>query len=190
MTFQQINILFNDKSTWRIHKGFEIIPGTNLGLFKWKYDGRTSGDMHLWDAIQKANAYAEELNLIERINNPPQIKSSDSILAIFLSDKKHYSAWTSSVLIPWSKHYKIERWNKVNCDAANLLLSLDPSFKKSYCINNGMDFPLLSPSERKNYEMSLLNYLEKLGYVFIDTFLRKVVLTDAGFHLHNTYFVK
>ncbi len=126
MTFQQINILPADKSTWQVHKGFEIVPGTNLGYFRWKYGGKTSTDMKLFDAVAAANNYAEELNLVARINNPPQIK--------------------------------IE--------------------------NAGSE---LSPSERKDYEMSLLSYLENLGRVKIDSFLKKVNITDAGFNLHKKY---
>ena len=190
MTFQHINILPTDKSTWQIHKGFEIVPGTNLGYFKWKYGGKTSTDMKLFDAVSAANNYAEELNLVARINNPPQIKieNASSELSLFLSDRnKNYSAWVKTVTIPWSKHYRIDRWWKVNLDAANLLLSLDPSSNKSYWINDGRDFPQFSPSERKDYEMSLLSYLENLGYVKIDSFLKKVNITDAGYHLHKKY---
>lgn len=179
MTFQQINILPADKSTWQVHKGFEIVTGTNLGYFRWKYGGKTSTDMKLFDAVSAANNYAEELNLVARINNPPQIKieNAGSELSFFLRDKKKYNAWTG----------RTYNWNKVNLDAANLLLSLDPSSNKNYWINDGRNFPQLSPSERKDYEMSLLSYLENLGYVKIDSFLKKVNITDAGFNLHKKY---
>ncbi len=77
MTFQKITILPNDRSTWRIYTGFQIIPGVALGLFKWKYDGETSNDMSLWDAIQAANNYAEEVELIGRINSRPTTRTNN-----------------------------------------------------------------------------------------------------------------
>lgn len=174
MTFEKITILPNDKSTWRIHKGFEIIPGTSLGLFKWKYDSQISLDMDLWGAIQKANAYAEELNLIERINNEANKVDNElldnsprNLLAKFLCDKKNIHYWTGEV--PATMY-----WEQLNVDAAERLLSLDISCKRRYTIND-------------EHDMSILTYLGNLGYITIDRGSNEVKITAAGLFLRNTY---
>lgn len=173
MTFEKITILPNDKSTWRIHKGFEIIPGYSLGLFKWKYDDKTSLDMELWDAVRKANNYAEELKLIKKINKDAGYSkqpdnSPRNLLAEFLCDKKNIHYWAGEV--PATMY-----WEQLNVDAAERLLSLDISCKRRYTIND-------------EYDMSILKYLANLGYVIIDHVNgNEVKITSAGLFLYNTY---
>ena len=179
MTFEKINILPNDKSAWRIHKGFEIIPGSSLGLFKWKYDDKTSLDMELWDAVRKANDYAEELKLIEKINKEANKADNGSgyserpdnsprnLLAKFLCDKKNIHYWAGEV--PATMY-----WEQLNVDAAERLLSLDISCKRRYTIND-------------EYDMSILTYLGNLGYITIDRGTNEVKITAAGLFLRNTY---
>lgn len=169
MTFEKINILPNDKSTWRIHKGFEIILGTNLGFFKWKYNGQLSTDMKLFDAISTANLYAEELNLVERINKESKEIVSNSplfLLSKFLSDDKNACHWTGKT--PATMY-----WKQLNIDAAKRFLSLDV-FRQRRCAVND------------EYDMSILKYLANLGYIMINP-INEVKLTSAGVFLYNTY---